>query len=76
MATILIGLGIIGGTAAVIAIITRKSTEEIVQVIADLPEEIEKERFTEVDGELLCNACGAMFDLNENSCPSCGILKE
>ena len=76
IATILIGLGIIGGTAAVIALVTRKSTEEIVQVIADLPEEIGKERFTEIDGELLCNACGAMFGLSENSCPSCGILKE
>ncbi len=76
LGTILIGLGIIGGTAAVIAYVSRKSTEEIVQVIADLPEEIGKEKFSEMDGELLCNACGAMFDTTETSCPSCGTLKE
>ena len=76
LGTILIGLGIIGGTAAVIAYVSRKSTEEIVHVIADLPEEIGKEKFSEMDGELLCNACGAMFDTTETSCPSCGTLKE
>ena len=76
LGTILIGLGIIGGTAAVIAYVSRKSTEEIIQVIADLPEEIDKEKFSEMDGELLCNACGAMFDTTETSCPSCGTLKE
>ena len=76
LGTILIGLGIIGGTAAVIAYVSRKSTEEIVQVIADLPEEMGKEKFSEMDGELLCNACGAMFDTTETSCPSCGTLKE
>ena len=70
MRSILIGLGIIGGTAAVMAYVSRKSTEEIVQVIADLPEEIDKEKFSEMDGELLCNACGAMFDTTETSCPS------
>ena len=76
LGTILIGVGIIGGTAAVIAYVSRKSTEEIAQVIADLPQEVSKEKFSEMDGELLCNACGAMFDTTETSCPSCGTLKE
>ena len=73
---IFIGLGIIGGTAAIIAFVGRKSTEEIVQVMGDLSENIDEEKFSEIDGELLCNACGAMFDPTETSCPSCGILKE
>ncbi|MAP84771.1 MAG: hypothetical protein CMF83_03470 [Candidatus Marinimicrobia bacterium] len=33
--------------------------------------------FTEVDGELLCGACGAMFELtDERSCPSCGVFDD
>ena len=76
LTTIFIGIGIIGGTAAVIAFIGRKSSEEIIQVMGDLSENINEEKFSEMDGELVCNACGAMFDPAENSCPSCGILKE
>ena len=76
MLTIFIGLGIVGGTAAIIAFIGRKSSEEIVQVIGDLPEDVKEEKFTEVDGEIICNACGAMFSPTETSCPACGILKE
>ena len=35
------------------------------------------ENFTEVDGELLCGSCGAMFEMNdERSCPSCGVFDE
>ena len=74
--TIFIGLGIVGGTAAIIAFIGRKSSEEIVQVIGDLPEDVKEEKFSEVDGEIICNACGAMFSPTETSCPACGILKE
>jgi len=76
ISNIFIGLGIIGGTAAVIAFVSRKSTEEITQVMADLSENIDEEKFSEMDGELVCNACGGMFDPTETSCPSCGTLKE
>jgi len=76
ISNIFIGLGIIGGTAAIIAFVSRKSSEEIVQVMGDLAENADGEKFSEMDGELLCNACGAMFDPTETSCPSCGILKE
>ena len=76
MLTIFIGLGIVGGSAAIIAFIGRKSSEEIVQVIGDLPEDVKEEKFSEVDGEIICNACGAMFSPTETSCPACGILKE
>ena len=76
MLTIFIGLGIVGGTAAIIAFIGRKSSEEIVQVIGDLPEDVKEEKFSEVDGEIICNACGSMFSPTETSCPACGILKE
>ena len=60
-------------------LITRKllkSSEEIVQVMGDLAENVDGDKFSEMDGELLCNACGAMFDPTETSCPSCGTLKE
>jgi len=77
---ILIGLGIIGGAAGVIAFIGRKTTEEIVHVVGEVVENadegIEESNFSEVDGELLCNACGAMFAITETGCPSCGTLKE
>ena len=76
LTTIFVGIGIIGGTAAVIAFVGRKSSEEIIQVMGDLSENINEEKFSEMDGELVCNACGAMFDPAESSCPSCGILKE
>jgi hypothetical protein len=37
----------------------------------------ESEYFTEVDGEILCGACGAMFEsTDEKSCPSCGIFDD
>ncbi len=78
--TILIGLAIIGSTAGIIAFIGRKTTEEIVHVVGDIvennDENITGTNFTETDGELLCNSCGAMFSLGEDSCPSCGILNE
>ncbi len=76
ISNIFIGLGIVGGTAAIIAFVGRKSSEEIVQVMGDLAENADVEKFSEMDGELLCNACGAMFDPTETSCPSCGTLKE
>ena len=74
--TVIIGLGIIGVTATIIAFVGRKSSEEIVQVVGELSGDIKDEIFTEVDGELICNACGAMFSPSETSCPACGILKE
>ena len=77
---ILIGLGIIGGAAGVIAFIGRKTTEEIVHVVGEVVENanegIGELNFSEVDGELLCNACGAMFAITETSCPSCGTLEK
>jgi len=77
---ILIGIGIIGGTAAVITFIGRKSTEEIMQVMGEVSENVEEnineEEFSEIDGELVCNACGSMFSPIETSCPSCGTSKE
>ena len=80
LSTIIIGLAIVGGTAGIIAFIGRKTTQEIVHVVGDIVENNEKSiikpNFTENDGELLCNSCGAMFSLGEDSCPSCGILKE
>ncbi|OIR23402.1 MAG: hypothetical protein BEU00_03090 [Marine Group III euryarchaeote CG-Epi3] len=76
LTNIFIGLGIVGTTAAVIAFVGRKSTEEIVQVMGEIPGNIIEEKFSEIDGELLCNSCGAMFNPTETSCPSCGILKE
>jgi rubrerythrin len=44
--------------------------------MADLSENIDEGKFSEMDGELVCNACGGMFDPTETSCPSCGTLKE
>ena len=76
LTAVLVGLGIIGGTAAIVTFIGRKSTEEIAQVIGDLPEEVNEEKFSEMDGELVCNACGAMFNPSATSCPACGTLKE
>ena len=74
--TVIIGLGIIGITATIIAFVGRKSSEEIVQVVGEFSGDVKDEIFTEVDGELICNACGAMFSPSETSCPACGILKE
>ena len=44
--------------------------------MGDLAENADEGKFSEIDGELLCNACGSMFDPTETSCPSCGTLKE
>ena len=41
---------------------TSQLSEEIIQVMGDLSENINEEKFSEMDGELVCNACGAMFD--------------
>ena len=65
-----------GRLASIIAFIGRKSSEEIVQVDGDVPEEVKGEKFSEVDGELICNACGTMFSPTITSCPACGTLKE
>jgi len=78
LSTILIGLGIVGCAAGVIAFIGRKTSEEIAHVVGEVVENanegIGELNFSEVDGELLCNACGAMFAITETSCPSCGTL--
>ena len=34
-------------------------------------------KFTEIDGEYLCSACGSMFEMNEErACPSCGTIDD
>jgi len=34
-------------------------------------------KFTEVDGEFLCSACGSMFEMtDEKTCPSCGTMDD
>ena len=80
LSTVIIGLAIIGSTAGIIVFISRKTTEEMIHVVGDIVENtkdnIIESNFTESDGELLCNTCGAMFPLTEDICPSCGILKE
>ena len=48
-----------------------------VEVIAEGDAEPTSSNFTEVDGELLCDSCGAMFEItDERSCPSCGVFDD
>ena len=39
--------------------------------------ETTESKFTEMDGEFLCSACGSMFEMNkEKTCPSCGTFDD
>ena len=40
-----------------------------------MPEDVNEEKFSEVDGEMICNACGAMFSPTETSCPGMWNIK-
>ncbi len=52
------------------------SPRNVITAVSEVVEE-GTSNFTEVDGELLCGACGAMFELtDERSCPSCGVFDD
>ena len=51
--------------------------ETLASVAAEVIDESDTgtSNFTEIDGELLCSACGSMFEISEEKfCPSCGVL--
>ena len=60
--------------------IGQKAAEEAisaVEVVAEGDGGPMSSNFTEVDGELLCSSCGAMFEMaDERSCPSCGVFDD
>ena len=52
---------------------------EILSSVAEVVDEADTgtSKFTEIDGELLCSACGSMFGISEEKvCPSCGVFDE
>ena len=50
---------------------------EVVDSQETLESETTESNFTEMDGELLCGACGSMFEMNEEkTCPSCGTFDD
>ena len=84
---IFIGAGLVGLISlagAAYYFVGKKATETIVTEVAivDEPQETldnneSESNFTEMDGEVLCNACGAMFKMGEDrTCPSCGVFDE
>ena len=57
----------------------RGINEETLSSVAEIIDEADasKSNFTEIDGELLCSACGSMFTISdEKVCPSCGVFDE
>ena len=53
--------------------------ETLASVAAEVIDESDTgtSNFTEIDGELLCSACGSMFEISEEKvCPSCGVFDE
>ena len=49
--------------------------EVITGIVED--SEVASSNFTEMDGEFLCGACGAMFEMTDDkTCPSCGTVDE
>ena len=57
----------------------REINEETLSSVAEIIDEADasKSNFTEIDGELLCSACGSMFAISdEKVCPSCGVFDE
>ncbi len=50
---------------------------EVVENQETLEGETTESKFTEMDGEFLCSACGSMFEMNEEkTCPSCGTFDD
>ena len=50
---------------------------EVVESQGNLEDSTVESKFTEVEGEFLCSACGSMFEMNdEKTCPSCGTMDE
>ena len=50
---------------------------EVVDSQETLENETTESKFTEMDGEFLCSACGSMFEMNEEkTCPSCGTFDD
>ena len=89
--TTLIGAGIVGiidlaGAGYYFTMANRLSEEsgELITGIAEvvdsektLESETMESKFTEMDGEFLCSACGSMFEMNEEkTCPSCGTFDD
>jgi hypothetical protein len=70
---VLLAAGVLGGGYYFFGM---SSPRNIVTAVSEVVEE-GASNFTEVDGELLCGACGAMFELtDERSCPSCGVFDD
>ncbi len=70
---VLLAAGVLGGGYYFFGM---SSPRNIVTAVSEVVEE-GTSNFTEVDGELLCGACGAMFELtDERSCPSCGVFDD
>ena len=50
---------------------------EVVDSQETLENETTESKFTEMDGEFLCSACGSVFEMNEEkTCPSCGTFDD
>ena len=57
--------------------IGQRAAEEAISAVEVITEGKITSNFTEVDGELLCGSCGAMFEMSdERSCPSCGVFDD
>jgi len=57
--------------------IGQRAAEEAISAVEVITEGEVVSNFTEVDGELLCGSCGAMFEMSgEKSCPSCGVFDD
>ena len=57
--------------------IGQRAAEEAISAVEVISEGEVSSNFTEVDGELLCGSCGAMFEISdEKSCPSCGVFDD
>ena len=77
-------LGLVGLGGAGYYFIGNKGNEELITGIAEVVEteeiiesDVTDSKFTEIDGELLCSACGSMFEISgEKICPSCGTFDE
>jgi rubrerythrin len=77
-------LGLVGLGGAGYYFIGNKGNEELITGIAEVVEteeilesDVTDSKFTEIDGELLCSACGSMFKISgEKICPSCGTFDE
>ena len=77
-------LGLVGLGGAGYYFIGNKENEELITGIAEvvktdgiIENDVTDSKFTEIDGELLCSACGSMFEISEDKiCPSCGTFDE